>query len=72
MLEGIKRFVSSISGYILFFLILFIVLGILACFYKLGSEILSAIINVLQKYWYATIICALVIIYLVGKSNDRK
>jgi hypothetical protein len=72
MLEVIKKIFSSISGYILFLFVLFVVLGIIACFYKLGSEIISAIISVLQKYWYATVICALVIIYLAGKSNDKK
>ncbi|CAM4404864.1 hypothetical protein FLTE109939_10070 [Flavobacterium terrigena] len=72
MLRVIKKFVTSILGYIPLILIFIIFFGVLALLGKLGLEIIRAVVGVLKEYWYITILLALIIIFLTGKSNDKK
>lgn len=67
-----KKLIISIVNNIPLLVVIIIFLIVLSAFATLGLEIFKAIIEILQKYWPATIICALVIIYIVGKANDRK
>lgn len=71
-MHEIKKLISAILNNIPFLLVLILVLIILAVFVTLGLEIFKAIVFALQKYWYATILCAVVIIYILNKSDGGK
>ena len=71
-MNGIKKFFYDIFEYSKAILIIFGILAVVAIIYKLGSELLSAIIGVFQKYWIITSILAFIIIYFISKSDDKK
>lgn len=72
MLRDIKKFGSTILGYSKFIIIVVGFLILLALISKLGLEIVGAVVGVLKKYWYITILLAVIIIYFTTKSNDKK
>ena len=72
MLKDIKKFGSTILGYSKFIIIVVGFLILLALISKLGLEIVGAVVGVLKKYWYITILLAVIIIYFTTKSNDEK
>ena len=72
MLKKIKKLVANVLGYSKFFIIVIGVFAVLALLTKFGLEVIRTIVVVLKEYWYIAILAALTIVYLTGKSDDKK